>query len=321
MMATSMDNQGRTLIVGLGKTGLSCARYLVAHGVEVAVADSRLEPPVWRRCARKLPDVAVFLGDFPEQAVQRAQRIVVSPGVALSHPALAAAAARGQELIGDIELFARAARAPIAAITGANGKSTVTTLLGQMAQAAGRTVRVGGNLGTPALELLQQTEPDLYVLELSSFQLESTLSLNAAAATVLNITPDHMDRYRNLDEYAAAKQRIFRGDGVMVLNADDPVVLAMAETGRRIVRFTLGVPQADDYGVRMQDGAAWLACGGDMLLPVAALRIPGSHNVANALAALALARRSVCRWLRCRPRCALSPGCRTARNGWPSAMA
>jgi len=208
------DNVGRTLIIGLGKTGLSCARYLVAHGVEVAVADSRAEPPGLAALREELPDVAVFLGDYPEQAIQRAELLVVSPGVPLTHPALSAAAARGQELIGDIELFARSARAPIVAITGANGKSTVTTLLGQMAQAAGRDVRVGGNLGTPALELLRETEPDLYVLELSSFQLESTQSLNATAATVLNITPDHMDRYRNIGEYIAAKQRIFRGDGV-----------------------------------------------------------------------------------------------------------
>ncbi len=284
------DKTGRTLIIGLGKTGLSCARYLVARGVEVAVADSRTEPPGLAALREELPDVALFLGDYPEQAIARAELVVVSPGVALSHPALAAAAARGQDVIGDIELFARAVQGStnVAAITGANGKSTVTTLLGQMAQAAGRTVRVGGNLGTPALELLQDSEPDLYVLELSSFQLEGTRSLNAAAATVLNITPDHMDRYRSVADYSAAKQRIFHGDGVMVLNADDPAVLAMAVPGRRVTHFTLGLPGAGDYGVRMHDGAEWLACGSETLLPVSELRIPGRHNVANALAALAL---------------------------------
>ncbi len=282
------DKTGRTLIIGLGKTGLSCARYLAARGIEVAVADSRAEPPGLATLREELPDVALFLGDYPEQVIARAEQVVVSPGVPLSHPALAAAAARGQDVIGDIELFARTARAPVAAITGANGKSTVTTLLGQMAQAADRNVRVGGNLGTPALELLQDSEPDLYVLELSSFQLEGTRSLNAAAATVLNITPDHMDRYRSLADYAAAKRRIFHGDGVMVLNADDPAVLAMAEPDRRVVHFTLGLPDAGDYGVRMHDGAEWLACGSEILLPVSALRIPGRHNIANALAALAL---------------------------------
>lgn len=283
-----VDKTGRTLIIGLGKTGLSCARYLAARGVEVAVADSRAEPPGLAALREELPDVALFLGDYPEQAIARAELVVVSPGVPLSHPMLAAAAARGQDVIGDIELFARAAQAPVAAITGANGKSTVTTLLGQMAQAAGRDVRVGGNLGTPALELLQDREPDLYVLELSSFQLEGTRSLNAAAATVLNITPDHMDRYRSVADYSAAKQRIFRGDGVMVLNADDPAVLAMAVSGRRVTHFTLGVPEAGDYGVRMQDGTEWLVCGSETLLPVSELRIPGRHNIANALAALAL---------------------------------
>ena len=304
-MQTNNDAMGRTLIIGLGKTGLSCARYLAARGIEVAVADDRTEPPGLAALREELPDVAVFLGEYPQHAIQRARLLVVSPGVSLQHPVLAAAAARGQELIGDIELFARAvqgsttaaggrmpgataARAPVVAITGANGKSTVTSLLGQMAQAAGRDVRVGGNLGTPALELLQADEPELYVLELSSFQLESTYSLNAAAATVLNITPDHMDRYRNLDEYSAAKQRIFRGDGVMVLNADDPNVNAMALPDRRLLRFTLGMPAEDEYGVRQHAGEDWLACGAENLLPVAALRIPGRHNVANALAALAL---------------------------------
>ncbi len=297
-MAHNMaDKSGRTLIIGLGKTGLSCARYLATRGVEVAVADSRAAPPYLAALREELPDVALFLGDYPEQAIARAELLVVSPGVPLSHPALAAAAARGQDVIGDIELFARAVqgrasvaggKTPVVAISGANGKSTVTTLLGQMAQAAGRDVRVGGNLGTPALDLLQDSEPDLYVLELSSFQLEGTRSLNAAAAVVLNITPDHMDRYRSLADYSAAKQRIFRGDGVMVLNADDLVVLTMAVPGRRVTHFTLSAPGSGDYGVRMHDGVEWLACGGETLLPVSELRIPGRHNVANALAALAL---------------------------------
>lgn len=292
-MQANDDALGRTLIIGLGKTGLSCARYLAARGIEVAVADDRSEPPGLAALREELPDVAVFLGEYPQHAIQRAQLLVVSPGVSLRHPALTAAAARGQEIIGDIELFARAVRGqatpvPVVAITGANGKSTVTSLLGQMAQAAGRDVRVGGNLGTPALELLAGDRPELYVLELSSFQLESTCSLNAAAATVLNLTPDHMDRYRSLDEYSAAKQRVFRGDGVMVLNADDASVNAMALPERRVRRFTLATPATGEYGVRQHGGQDWLACGEETLLPVSSLRIPGRHNVANALAALAL---------------------------------
>ena len=163
---------------------------------------------------RELPDVALFVGGFDSDAFARAQRIVVSPGVSLREPLLVDAQKRGIEVIGDIELFARSATAPVVGITGSNGKSTVTTLLGAMASYAGRKVRVGGNLGTPALELLDDQEPDLYVLELSSFQLESVHSLRCAAATVLNVSPDHLDRYDSLDSYMSAKQRIYSGAGV-----------------------------------------------------------------------------------------------------------
>jgi UDP-N-acetylmuramoylalanine--D-glutamate ligase len=212
----------------------------------------------------------------------------MSPGVALAEPAIAAAVRQGAEAVGDIELFARAARAPVVAITGANGKSTVTTLVGEMIRDAGFEARVGGNLGTPALDLLAETQPDFYVLELSSFQLETTHSLNAAAAAVLNISPDHMDRYRDVKEYALAKQRIYRGDGVMVINADDDCVAAMVEPGRKVVRFGLSEPKQQDFGVREVQGKMCLAKGAEILLPASELRIKGLHNVANALAALAL---------------------------------
>jgi UDP-N-acetylmuramoylalanine--D-glutamate ligase len=187
-----------------------------------------------------------------------------------------------------VELFARLARVPVAAITGSNGKSTVTTLLGMMAEKAGLRVAVGGNLGTPALELLQQTDVQLYVLELSSFQLETTYSLNADVATVLNISPDHMDRYGSLNDYAQAKQRIFRGSGVMVLNADDTSVMAMAEPERRTMRFTLDEPGPDCFGLHQCPDGPWLAFGEESWLSVSELKIPGYHNVANALAALAM---------------------------------
>ncbi len=278
----------RTVIVGLGKTGLSVARFLGARGVAFAVTDSRAEPPGLARLKQEFPGAPLMLGGFDAQALQHAARIIVSPGVTLREPALAAARARGAEIIGDIELFARTARAPVAAITGSNGKSTVTTLLGEMARHAGRGVRVGGNLGTPALDLLEASEPDLYVLELSSFQLETTYSLNAAAATVLNLTPDHMDRYRDLAEYAAAKQRVYRGAGVLIINRDDPIVAAMAERQRTCVGFTLHEPKEGDFGVRSVRGEPWLAHGAENLLRAGALRIKGNHNIANALAALAL---------------------------------
>ncbi len=283
-----LNNTQRTVIVGLGKTGLSVARFLGARGVAFAVTDSRAEPPGLARLKQEFPGAPLMLGGFDAQALQHAARIIVSPGVTLREPALAAARARGVEIIGDIELFAQTARAPVAAITGSNGKSTVTTLLGEMARHAGRDARVGGNLGTPALDLLEASEPDLYVLELSSFQLETTYSLNAAAATVLNLTPDHMDRYRDLAEYAAAKQHVYRGAGVLIINRDDPIVAAMAERQRTCVGFTLHEPKEGDFGVRSVRGEPWLAHGAENFLRAGALCIKGNHNIANALAALAL---------------------------------
>ncbi len=285
-MAT-LERPHRVLIVGLGATGLSCARFLSARGVEIAVADTRAHPPGLDALRDTLPDVAVFLGGLDEQVLRSADEIVLSPGVALRTPAIAAALARGTPVIGDIELFARHARAPVAAVTGSNGKSTVTTLLGAMARAAGRDVRVGGNLGTPALDLLRDGEPDLYVLELSSFQLECTESLAPAVGLVLNLSPDHMDRYRDLDEYAAAKARILRRAQVQVINADDPRVAVMADARRPVLRFTSGPPGADDFGIGTVDGEEWFMHGRRALVRAALLALPGRHNRANALAALA----------------------------------
>ncbi|HWQ95151.1 MAG TPA: UDP-N-acetylmuramoyl-L-alanine--D-glutamate ligase [Gammaproteobacteria bacterium] len=298
-------SEGRTVIVGLGKTGLSSARFLARRGVPVLVTDSRLQPPGLHELQQELPEVPVSLGGFNNEALLRADQILISPGVWLREPAVAAAVARGTPVIGDIELFARYARAPVIAITGANGKSTVTTLVGAMAARAGLDVRVGGNLGTPALDLLKDIEPDLYVLELSSFQLETTRSLDAAAGVVLNISPDHMDRYSDLSDYARAKQRVYRGHGVMVINRDDPLVNAMSkdaqvsrgqdvqerpmtEPDRRQLGFTLDSPHGDDFGLVEHDGEVWLSHGARHLIAVREVRIQGSHNIANALAALAL---------------------------------
>jgi UDP-N-acetylmuramoylalanine--D-glutamate ligase len=288
-MTDIIDNACRTLVVGLGKTGLSVARYLSRHQVPVAVVDSRAQPPGLEELRRELPaDVALFLGGFDAQAFERAERIVVSPGVSIQEPMIAAAAARGVPVIGDIELFARVASAPVVAITGSNGKSTVTTLVSAMAQQAGRVVRTGGNIGVPALDLITDSEPDLYVLELSSFQLETTHSLRPAAAVVLNISADHMDRYPDLAAYSEAKQKVYRNAAVQVVNADDPLASALADTGRRQLRFTLGEPAADEFGVRDYQGTAWLAHGEERIMPVSAIRMAGHHNVVNVLAALAL---------------------------------
>jgi len=193
------ESAQRTLVVGLGETGLSVARYLSRKGLPVAIVDSRETPPGLQRLRAELPaDVALFLGGFQKEAFERAEQIVLSPGVSREEPQVAAARQRGIPVIGDIELFAKAVSAPVLAVTGSNGKSTVTSLLGAMARRAGRAVRTGGNIGTPALDLLGESEPELYVLELSSFQLEVTQSLQPLAAVVLNISPDHMDRYRDL---------------------------------------------------------------------------------------------------------------------------
>ena len=277
-----------TLVVGLGKTGLSCVRYLARRGLDFEVVDTRAEPPGLEVLRHEFPGVVPELGPLDPERLRRASRVLLSPGVPLREAAVAAALAHGVPVFGDIELFARAARAPVAAITGSNGKSTVTTLLGEMMHDQGRDVRVGGNLGTPALDLLGDREPELYVLELSSFQLETTTSLDAAVATVLNVSPDHMDRYASVGEYAAAKARAFRGTGTMVLNRDDPWVVGMATAGRPALGFTLGRPAAGDFGLVEIRGEPWLARGEEALITESALGIRGRHNTANALATLAL---------------------------------
>ena len=289
----------RVLIVGLGKTGFSMARFLAHREIPFAIADAREKPPYLAELRDTLPDAGVFLGRFQHAAFKAATHLAVSPGVPLSEPEIAAAARKGVPVLGDVDLFACVAEAPVVAITGANGKSTVTTLVGLMAKADGRNVRVGGNLGTPMLDLLDEAA-ELYVLELSSFQLERSSLLEPTAASVLNISPDHLDRYADLEAYADAKRRVFRGAGVRILNRDDPVVAAMAEPGQRNLWFgleplpeprpgPLSSPWTDHYGVALIEGEEWLMCRGRPLLKSAELRLKGRHNVANALAAAALA--------------------------------
>jgi UDP-N-acetylmuramoylalanine--D-glutamate ligase len=277
-----------TLVVGLGKTGISCARYLNAMGISLAVTDSRMDPPGLAALGAELPDVPVFTGGFRSDVFAAAQELIVSPGVPVAEPLIQEAIARGIPVLGDVALFARAARAPICAITGSNGKSTVTTLVGQMAVACGRRVAVGGNLGEPVLDLLDERAA-LYVVELSSFQLETTPDLPAKAAVCLNLSPDHLDRYPSLDDYVAAKARIYQDAEAAVINRDDPRVDAMPRQARLEIGFTLGEPALGDYGLRTQGGEPWLARGSEPLVAARELLIPGRHNLANALAALALA--------------------------------
>ncbi len=279
----------QAIVLGLGATGLSCVNYLQTEGYGVTVCDTRRAPPLLESLRARHPQVPVLLGDFREELLASADLLVVSPGLSLKEPAIAAARRLGVAVVGDIELFARVCLAPVIAITGSNGKSTVTTLVGDMLARAGLDVAVGGNIGIPALSLLDRPAPDVYVLELSSFQLETTESLNAQAATVLNISPDHMDRYDDLSEYAHAKARIYSGVGRMVINRDDPWVVAMTHEDREVVTFGLGRPIGHDFGLIDHDGASWLACGRQPLMPETAVPVPGRHNVANVLAAYALA--------------------------------
>ncbi len=270
----------QVVIIGLGKTGLSCVTYFRQRGITPLVMDTRDNPPG----KESLPaDCRLITGPLDTEILCSASLIVASPGIALATPALQAAQAAGVEIIGDIELFAREAKAPVVAITGSNGKSTVTTLVGLMAEQAGFRVGVGGNIGTPALDLLLEPA-DLYVLELSSFQLETTSSLQPAAATILNLSEDHLDRYDGMAGYLKAKQRIFNHAGHIVINRDDAATIPPEQAYWK--SFGLN---SDSYGRVQQDDGLWLSVDGKPVLAVAELNIVGAHNQMNALAAMALA--------------------------------
>ncbi len=287
MTTQKSDARAYTLVVGLGKTGLSVVRYLHELGEPMIVVDSRDIPPALSEFRSSFDDVPLHTGQFDPQLFINAQRIVVSPGVPLSDPALQQARNNGVEISGDIDLFAHEVTAPVVAVTGSNGKSTVTTLLTCMAEQAGKQVVAGGNIGLPALDLLQQPK-ELYVLELSSFQLETLHRLPMAAAVVLNVIEDHMDRYPDVNAYALSKQAIYEHAAHAVINRDDVLVSKMQTNGDRVSGFTLGVPQSGDFGVCEQDGQQYICLGDELLLKTAELKIRGRHNIANALAALAL---------------------------------
>ncbi|HIH7571637.1 TPA: UDP-N-acetylmuramoyl-L-alanine--D-glutamate ligase [Yersinia enterocolitica] len=285
-----VDYQGKkVVIIGLGLTGLSCVDFFIARGVTPRVMDTRINPPG----LDKLPEnVERHVGDLNQQWLLDADLIVASPGIALAHPALSEAAEAGVEIVGDIELFCRENQAPVVAITGSNGKSTVTTLVGEMAKAAGWQVGVGGNIGVPALNLLKQLslqkhENQLVVLELSSFQLETTSSLRASAATILNVTEDHTDRYPfGLQQYRAAKLRIYENAKVCVVNADDALTMPVRGADNRCISFGVDV---GDYHLNKQQGEIWLRVRGEKVLNTREMKLTGRHNYTNALVALALA--------------------------------
>ncbi|WP_236200805.1 UDP-N-acetylmuramoyl-L-alanine--D-glutamate ligase [Pseudomonas pseudonitroreducens] len=275
------------IVVGLGKSGMSLVRYLARQGVPFAVADTRANPPELATLREQYPQVEVRCGDLDADFLCRAQELYVSPGLSLRVPALVEAAARGVRLSGDVDLFARHAKAPIVAITGSNAKSTVTTLVGDMAKAAGKRVAVGGNLGTPALDLLAD-DVELYVVELSSFQLETCERLNAEVATCLNVSEDHMDRYDGMADYHLAKHRIFRGAKQVVVNRADALSRPLIADNVPCWTFGINKPDFKAFGLIEEGGEKWLAFQFDKLMPARELKIRGAHNQSNALAALAL---------------------------------
>ena len=284
----------KVLVLGLGETGLSALRWLERQGAILSAADSRENPPSAEDVMRRMPKVVVHTGAFKPEVLLSADLIVISPGVSINEPAVQAAIQAGISVIGDVELFAqyRSKNAKVIAITGSNGKTTVTTLVGEMCKAAGLKTIVAGNIGLPVLEALMMETPDVYVLELSSFQLETTHSLVVDAATMLNLSEDHMDRYASLQDYAVAKAHIFYHAKLQVLNRDDAWSMLMARPKLAQVTFGFSEQGFDhkDYGLKQVQADTWLMDGEKELINLNDLKIAGLHNAANALAAVALCR-------------------------------
>lgn len=272
-----------TVVLGLGATGLSAARYLVKKGINVIVLDSRENPPNIDSITAEVDGFSIECGPLDADLLREAQEIVISPGLSRKLPAIKAAIDAGVPSVGDIELFAREVKVPVIGITGSNGKSTVTTLVGAMAKASGLKTIVAGNIGKPVLDTLNEAA-DIYILELSSFQLESTSSLKPKVATILNISADHMDRYDSFMEYALTKQRIAFGAEVLIINKDDVLSAPPIAEGVKTLTFTQRQPDLRDYGV----ANGYLVKGFTRLIATDELRIKGQHNLINAAAALAI---------------------------------
>lgn len=276
---------GLKVVVGLGISGVSAVNFLVDAGYRVAVTDSRETPP---GCEKIPANIEKVFGSIDEELLLQAEEIILSPGLPLDLPEIQQAITKGIPVISEIQLLRRATDVPIVAITGSNAKSTVTTLIGQMAQAAGKNVAVGGNLGRPALDLLKD-KPELIILELSSFQLETTSNLNAEVAVVLNMSEDHLDRHGSMLNYHQAKHRIFQQVKKVVYNRDDALTRPLIPDSTPIQSFGLNAPDMNEYGIlRDTDGTMWLARGRERLLRTDLMYIQGMHNMANALACLAL---------------------------------
>lgn len=275
------------LIIGIGLTGLSCLRYLLQNGEKVGILDSRQNPPDLEKLRTEFPQVAFTVGGFDSPLMAQATELIVSPGVSLKEPAIARLIARGIPAIGDVELFARAVQKPVIAITGSNGKTTVTSLMGKMVTDAGFSAQVCGNIGEPVLNTLTHPLPDFYVSELSSFQLETTYSLKPHTAVVLNVCQDHMDRYDSYEDYCQAKRKIYQDCRYPVVNADEPEIWRNIEFAQPPVLFSLQ-PLDEGFCLRQHQGENYLASGSELLLPVKAMQFRQRYEFQNALAALAL---------------------------------
>ncbi len=277
-----------SVLIGTGLSGRSAARYLLSAQQPFVWLDTRENPPGIEEVRQEFPNVTLELGPLNQDTLLAASEIIVSPGVSVKTKEIVAAKEAGIEVLGDVALFLRAAQAPVVAITGSNAKSTVTSLLGEMANEAGCKVAVGGNIGIPVLDLLQQSDVELYVLELSSFQLETIEQVNAEVATVLNVSEDHMDRYDSLFHYHLAKQRVYYGAKSVVTNRLDPLTRPPIAEGVTEFTFGMNAPDRNGFGVLQKAGEDWLAYEFKALIPCAEIKMPGRHNLNNALAALAL---------------------------------
>lgn len=276
---------GLKVVAGLGISGVSAVNFLHEKGYRVAVTDSRAVPPGHDQIPAA---VQTSFGQFDLELLLQAEEIIISPGLDPKLPEIQAAIAKGIPVVSEIQILRRATDKPIIAITGSNAKSTVTTLMGFMAADAGINVAVGGNLGRPALDLTKD-DPELYILELSSFQLETTSHLNADVAVVLNISEDHLDRHGDMFAYHTAKHRIFQGVKKVVHNRDDSLTRPLVPDATPMQSFGLNAPDMNQYGVlRDTDGTIWLARGRERLLKSSDMYMQGLHNIANALACLAL---------------------------------
>lgn len=290
-MNVATNNEAATdakeLVYGLGATGLSVARYLQRQGVQASFVDSRPAPPGMAELAEICADAVMIFGETPTSLLENTTRVIVSPGIADNDAYLEAARANNVDVVSDIELFTGEAKAPFIAVTGSNGKSTVTTLLALMCDAAGKTAYAGANLGVPALDLLAREKPDFYLLELSSFQLQRTSNLPAQVAVLLNISPDHLDWHASEDEYRAAKYRVFAQAQAAVFNRADKAAARHIPQDIRTTSFGLDRPRDDQFGLLEENGELYLARGDQLLLATTDVAMVGKHNLANALAALA----------------------------------